>query len=167
MPPVVEPTKGLPAASCSGSNTTWCAQVALVSGDPVIFAASIHDNIAMAMPEATDRDVLDAARSSGVAAFAQKLPERYRTLIGGGGMQLTAEQRLRIVIARVALKNPRILLLDEVTSALEPDNERAVLAVQAALEKLAEGRTTLVVTDQLASIRNAHQIAVMQARCLL
>lgn len=136
----------------------------MVSADPVIFAASIYDNIAMGLPDAPERDVYDAARSSGIAAFVQKLPERFKTLVGGSGMQLTAEQRQRIAIARVMLKNPRILLLDEATSALEPDNERAVQAVQSVLERLAEGRTTIVVTDQLASIRNAHQIAVMQVR---
>eukprot|EP00892_Ulva_mutabilis_P010383 jgi/Ulvmu1/7717/UM039_0023.1 len=137
-------------------------QVGLISGDPVVFATSIRENIAMGNPSASDSEIAEAARAAGVAAYAQKLPERYRTLVGGGGMQLTAEQRQRIVIARVTLQNPRILLLDEATAPLEPDNERAVVAVQAALEKLSAGRTTLVVTDQLASIRNAHQIAVMQ-----
>ena len=141
-----------------------CEQVAMVSSDPVIFSASIHENIAIGRPGATDAEIHDAARAAGAAAYAQKLPAGFATVVGGGNAQLTVEQRQRVAIARVALRDPRVLLLDEATAALDVENERAVRALQTTLERLSEGRTTLVVTDQLASIRNAHQIAVMQAR---
>lgn len=136
----------------------------MVSSEPVIFASTIRANIVRGNLAANEGEIHDAARAAGIASFIQKLPEGYCTRVGGSDMQLTAEQKQRIAIARVALRDPRILLLDEATSVVDVENERAVKGLQGTLEKLAEGRTTLVVTDQLASIRHAHQIAVMQVR---
>ena len=131
----------------------------LVSQEPTLFATSIKENIAMGRPGATDQEIHDAAKSANALRFIQKLPESFDTQVGERGVQLSGGQKQRIAIARALLKNPRLLLLDEATSALDTVSERLV---QAALERLAQGRTSVVVAHRLSTIRNADKIAVMQ-----
>ena len=131
----------------------------LVSQEPTLFATTIHDNISIGRPGATDAEVRAAAEAANAHRFIQKLPEGYGTQVGERGVQLSGGQKQRIAIARALLKNPRLLLLDEATSALDTVSERLV---QAALERLAQGRTSVVVAHRLSTIRNADKIAVMQ-----
>jgi ABC-type multidrug transport system fused ATPase/permease subunit len=139
------------------------SQIGLVSQEPTLFATSIRENIAMGRPSASDKEIEAAAQAANAARFIDKLPFRMNTQVGERGVQLSGGQKQRVAIARALLKNPRILLLDEATSALDNVSERLV---QAALERLAEGRTTVVVAHRLSTIRNADKIAVVQVRCV-
>jgi ATP-binding cassette, subfamily B (MDR/TAP), member 1 len=139
------------------------SQIGLVSQEPTLFATSIRENIAMGRPSASDKEIEAAAQAANAARFIDKLPYRMNTQVGERGVQLSGGQKQRVAIARALLKNPRILLLDEATSALDNVSERLV---QAALERLAEGRTTVVVAHRLSTIRNADKIAVVQVRCV-
>jgi ATP-binding cassette, subfamily B (MDR/TAP), member 1 len=134
-------------------------QIGLVSQEPTLFATTIRENIAMGRPSANDKEIEAAAHAANAACFVDKLPLGYGTQVGERGVQLSGGQKQRIAIARALLKDPRILLLDEATSALDTVSERLV---QTALEKLAEGRTTVVVAHRLSTIRNADKIAVIQ-----
>lgn len=133
-------------------------QLALVPQDPVIFAASAYDNIRYGRPRASRTEVLAAARAAEAEEFIGALPQGYDTLLGERGMRLSGGQRQRIAIARALLKDAPILLLDEATSALDAESERAV---QAALERLMQGRTTLVIAHRLATVRRADRIVVL------
>ncbi len=133
-------------------------QFGLVSQDPVIFSANAWENIRYAKPEASDADVRHAAEMAAAADFLDGLPEGFDTFLGEKGVRLSGGQRQRISIARAILKDPKILLLDEATSALDAENERLV---QAALERLMVGRTTIAIAHRLATIRAADQIAVL------
>lgn len=136
-------------------------QIGLVSQEPTLFATTIRENIRMGRESASDAEIEAAAKSANAARFIEKLPQRYETQVGERGVQLSGGQKQRIAIARALLKNPRVLLLDEATSALDTVSERLV---QAALERLAEGRTTVIVAHRLSTIRNADKIAVVKAR---
>ena len=131
---------------------------ALVPQDPVIFAASARENIRFGRPEASDDEVRAAAAAAGAAAFLDSLPEGYDTFLGEKGTRLSGGQKQRIAIARAVLRNPAVLLLDEATSALDAESERAV---QAALERLMAGRTTIVIAHRLATVQKADRIVVM------
>jgi ATP-binding cassette, subfamily B (MDR/TAP), member 1 len=133
--------------------------VGLVSQDPTLFATSIRENIAMGRAGATEKDIQEAAKAASAHNFISRLPQGYSTQVGEKGVQLSGGQKQRVAIARALLKNPSILLLDEATSALDTVSERLV---QAALERLAQGRTTIVVAHRLSTIRNADKIAVVQ-----
>lgn len=135
-------------------------QVGLVSQEPTLFATSIKENISMGKPGATDAEIEAAASAANAVNFIKRLPEKFETKVGEKGVQLSGGQKQRIAIARALLKNPRLLLLDEATSALDTVSERLV---QGALERLAEGRTSVVVAHRLSTIRNADKIAVIQA----
>ena len=137
----------------------WRARFALVPQDPVIFGVSIHDNIAYGRPDASRTEVEEAARLAAADAFVRALPEGYDTVVGERGVMLSGGQRQRLAIARAVLKNAPILLLDEATSALDAESERAV---QDALDRLMQGRTTLVVAHRLATILSADRILVME-----
>ncbi len=134
-------------------------RIGLVPQDPVIFSASARENIRYGRPDASDAEVLAAARSAN-AAFLEALPQGLDSFLGEKGVRLSGGQRQRIAIARAILRDPAVLLLDEATSALDAEAERAV---QDALATLAIGRTTLVVAHRLATIRNADRIVVMDA----
>ena len=131
---------------------------ALVPQDPVIFAASARENIRFGRPEAGDDEVRAAAAAAGAAAFLDTLPEGYDTFLGEKGTRLSGGQKQRLAIARAVLRNPAVLLLDEATSALDAESERAV---QAALERLMAGRTTIVIAHRLATVQKADRIVVM------
>jgi ATP-binding cassette subfamily B protein len=134
------------------------AQVALVPQAPTIFAASAADNIRYGRLDATDADVRVAAENAEADEFLDALPEGFASELGERGARLSGGQQQRVAIARAVLKDAPVLLLDEATSALDAQSERAV---QHALEKLMEGRTTLVIAHRLATILKADRIVVM------
>jgi ATP-binding cassette subfamily B protein len=135
------------------------ARMALVPQEPTVFAASVLDNIRYGRPEASPEEVRRAARLASAEDFILALPQGYDTVIGERGVTLSGGQRQRIAIARAILKDAPILLLDEATSALDAESERAV---QEALDRLMQGRTTLVIAHRLATIRSADRILVME-----
>ncbi len=133
-------------------------QIALVSQEIMLFDATVQDNIAYGTFNATDTDIMAAAKAAAAHEFIEVLPQGYHTMIGENGVKLSGGQRQRIAIARAMLKNAPILLLDEATSALDTDSERQV---QAALKILMEGRTTLMVAHRLSTVVEAHKIYVL------
>jgi ATP-binding cassette subfamily B protein len=134
-------------------------RIGLVPQDPVIFGASAWENIRYGRPEASDAEIRAAATAAAAAEFLDRLPEGFDTFLGEKGVRLSGGQRQRIAIARAILRDPAILLLDEATSALDAESERAV---QAALECLSRGRTTLVIAHRLATVLRADRIVVME-----
>ena len=133
-------------------------RIGLVPQDAVVFSTSAMENIRYGRPEASDADVLAAARAAHADAFLQALPQGYDTYLGERGVRLSGGQRQRIAIARAILKNPPLLLLDEATSALDAESERMV---QAALATAMAGRTTLVIAHRLATVQRADRIVVL------
>ena len=133
-------------------------QVAIVPQEPTLFGDSIAENIRYGRLDASDEEVRAAAEAANVLPFAEQLPEGMASLVGERGVKLSAGQRQRIAIARAVLRNPRILLLDEATASL--DNESEAL-VQEALNRLMQGRTTLVVAHRLTTVERADQILVL------
>ncbi len=131
--------------------------IALVPQDPVIFATSARENIRFGRPDASDAEVEAAARAAAAHDFLTALPQGYDSYLGERGVMLSGGQKQRVAIARAILRDAPILLLDEATSALDAESERLV---QAAVEKLAEGRTTLVVAHRLATVKRADRIVV-------
>jgi len=134
------------------------ARIAVVPQETVIFAASARDNLRYGRWEADDAELWGAAEAANAAEFLRKLPEGLDTYLGEGGARLSGGQRQRIAIARALLRDAPLLLLDEATSALDAESERLV---QASLERLFEGRTTLVIAHRLATVRAADRIVVM------
>ncbi len=132
--------------------------IGIVPQMPILFNVSIMENIRYGRLNATDDEVIEAARAANVAEFAEALPLKYHTIVGERGVTLSGGQNQRVAIARALLKNPRILILDEATSALDTRSEALV---KEALERLMIGRTTLVIAHRLTTIQNADQIAVM------
>jgi len=133
-------------------------RIGLVPQDTVLFGASARENIRYGRPEATDAEIEAAARAAAADGFLRDLPEGYDTFLGERGTRLSGGQRQRIAIARAILKDPPILLLDEATSALDAESERVV---QEALERLMEGRTTIIIAHRLATVLKADRIVVM------
>jgi ATP-binding cassette subfamily B protein len=131
--------------------------IALVPQDPVIFATSARENIRFGRPGATDAEVEEAARAAAAHDFLAALPQGYDTYVGERGVMLSGGQKQRVAIARAILRDAPILLLDEATSALDAESERLV---QTAVDRLAEGRTTLVVAHRLATVKKANRILV-------
>jgi ATP-binding cassette subfamily B protein len=125
-----------------------------------VFSTSALENIRYGRPEASDEEVVAAARAAYAHEFISALPEGYGTYLGERGVRLSGGQRQRISIARAMLKNPPLLLLDEATSALDAESERVV---QAALEAAMADRTTLVIAHRLATVLKADRIVVMEA----
>ncbi|MEY4305225.1 MAG: hypothetical protein RIT52_1400 [Pseudomonadota bacterium] len=136
---------------------TFRAHMALVPQDPVIFATSAMENIRFGRPGATDAEVMEAARSAAAHDFIIALPQGYDTFLGERGVMLSGGQKQRIAIARAILRDAKVLLLDEATSALDAESERAV---QEAVDRLAQGRTMLVVAHRLATVKKANRIVV-------
>ncbi|MFZ3128668.1 MAG: ABC transporter transmembrane domain-containing protein [Rhodoferax sp.] len=133
-------------------------RIGIVPQDAVIFSSSALDNIRYGKPEASDAEVLVAAKAAFAHEFITALPEGYNTFLGERGLRLSGGQRQRIAIARAMLKNPPLLLLDEATSALDAESERMV---QAALESAMRDRTTLVIAHRLATVQKADRIVVL------
>ncbi len=134
------------------------SRIATVPQDPDIFSGTIAENIRFGKPEATDEEVRTAAKVARVDEFADKLKDKYETLLGERGVTLSGGQRQRVAIARAVLRNAPVLLLDEATSALDAESEALI---QSALEELTKGRTTIVIAHRLATVRNADRIIVM------
>ncbi len=132
--------------------------IGVVQQDVYLFSGTVRENIEYGNPGATDEEILEAARLAGAQEFIEKLPNGFDTYVGERGVKLSGGQKQRISIARVFLKNPKILILDEATSAL--DNESEYL-VQQSLERLAKGRTTITVAHRLTTVKNADKILVI------
>ncbi len=132
--------------------------IGIVQQDVYLFSGTVRENIEYGNPGATDEEILEAARLAGAEEFIEKLPNGFDTYVGERGVKLSGGQKQRISIARVFLKNPKILILDEATSAL--DNESEYL-VQQSLERLAKGRTTITVAHRLTTVKNADKILVI------
>ncbi|WP_296945732.1 ABC transporter transmembrane domain-containing protein [uncultured Massilia sp.] len=133
--------------------------IGIVPQDTVIFSADALENIRYGRADATDAEVIAAAKLAAAHEFIERLPEGYRSFLGERGVRLSGGQRQRIAIARALLKNPPLLLLDEATSALDAESERLV---QAALEAAMVGRTTLIIAHRLATVQRADRIIVME-----
>ncbi|WP_048306924.1 ABC transporter transmembrane domain-containing protein [Halomonas sp. PR-M31] len=131
--------------------------IGLVAQEPVLFSGSAADNIRYGAPEASDEEVVQAARDANALEFIQALPKGFDSYLGPGGVQLSGGQRQRLAIARALLRNPTVLLLDEATSALDAESERLV---QEALDRLMVGRTSLVVAHRLATVVAADRLLV-------
>jgi len=134
------------------------ARIGLVSQDSVVFSADVMENIRYGRLDASDDEVVAAARAAHADEFVRRLPDGYRTYVGERGVRLSGGQRQRIAIARALVKNPPLLLLDEATSALDAESE---LLVQQALEEAMHGRTTLVIAHRLATVVGADRILVL------
>jgi ATP-binding cassette subfamily B protein len=134
------------------------AIVGLVSQETYLFHATIRENLRFARPDATDAELEAAARAAQIHDLVASLPDGYDTVVGERGYRFSGGEKQRIAIARTILRNPPVLLLDEATSALDNETERAV---QAALDRLAEGRTTIAIAHRLSTVRDADQIVVL------
>jgi ATP-binding cassette subfamily B protein len=132
--------------------------LAIVPQEPVLFTASVAENIRYGRPDASEADVRAAAETASALRFIEALPQGFATDLGARGVRLSGGQRQRIAIARAVLRNPAILLLDEATSALDAESEQAV---QQALDRLMKGRTTLVIAHPLATVQKADRIVVI------
>jgi ABC-type multidrug transport system fused ATPase/permease subunit len=133
--------------------------VALVTDDPFLFSATIHDNIAYARPDATREEVEQAAEVAQAASFIERLPKGYDTLVGERGLTLSGGQRQRIAIARAVLADPRILVLDDATSSVDASTEQEI---KRALGEVMAGRTTFVIAHRLSTIALADEIVVLE-----
>ncbi len=135
------------------------AQIAIVLQDTLLFSTTVRENIAYGRPDATEEEIIEAARRAQADEFIQQMPQGYSSLVGERGGHLSVGQRQRIGIARAFLKNAPILLLDEPTSALDPSTEAAIMET---IKELMRGRTTLIATHRLATIHNLDQIIVLE-----
>ena len=135
-------------------------QIGIVMQDSILFSDSVKSNIMMGKPDATDEEVIAAAKAANAHDFIEELPEGYETTVGERGVKLSGGQKQRIAIARVFLKNPPLLILDEATSALDLESEALI---QDSLEVLAHERTTLIVAHRLSTITHADKIFVVDA----
>lgn len=132
--------------------------IGFINQEPVLFASSVMENIRFGRPEASDAEVMDAAKQANAHSFITSFPDGYHTVVGERGVTLSGGQKQRIAIARALVKNPSILVLDEATSALDAESERVV---QEALDRATRGRTVLVIAHRLSTIQGADLICVM------
>ena len=135
------------------------AQIAIVLQDTLLFSTTVRENIAYGRPDATEEEIIEAARRAQADEFIRQMPQGYGSLVGERGGHLSVGQRQRIGIARAFLKNAPILLLDEPTSALDPSTESAIMDT---IKELMRGRTTLIATHRLATIHNLDQVIVLE-----
>jgi ATP-binding cassette subfamily B protein len=134
------------------------AAIGIVPQDTVLFNDTILYNIRYGRTEASDEEVVEAARAAHIHEFIETLPAGYQSMVGERGLKLSGGEKQRVAIARALLKNPRILIFDEATSALD---SRAEKAIQAELERVSQGRTTLVIAHRLSTVMDADQILVL------
>ena len=133
--------------------------IGVVFQETYLFSGSIYDNIAYAKADASYDEVIAAAKAANAHEFITKLPDGYNTVIGENGHSLSGGERQRVSIARAILKNPKILILDEATSSLDPETE---IKIQEALARLIEGRTTIAIAHRLATLKNADKLVVIE-----
>ena len=134
--------------------------VGVVSQETYLFHGTVLDNLRFARPDATDEEVEEAARAARIHDHLMTLPEGYNTIVGERGYRFSGGEKQRIAIARAILRDPPILVLDEATSALDVETERAV---QEALDRLSQGRTTIAIAHRLSTVRDADLILVLDA----
>ncbi|HYW32361.1 MAG TPA: ABC transporter transmembrane domain-containing protein [Gemmatimonas sp.] len=146
-----EDVRGLSLQSLRGA-------IGIVPQEPVLFSGTIHENIAYAKPDATDAAIRDAAAAAHALEFIERLPDGWHTKVGERGVKLSGGQRQRIAIARVFLKNPAVVILDEATSSLDTESEGFV---EEALERLLVGRSTLIIAHRLSTVRRADRVVVL------
>jgi subfamily B ATP-binding cassette protein MsbA len=132
--------------------------IGLVPQEPALFSGTVRDNIAYARPDASEADVLAAARAAHAMEFIERLPDGLDTLVGERGVKLSGGQRQRIALARVFLKDPAVVVLDEATSSLDNESERLV---EIAMEELLRGRSTLIIAHRLRTVRRADRVLVL------
>ncbi len=142
----------------AASLESLAATVGVVSQETYLFHASVRENLRFAKPDATDEEVEAAARTARIHALIESLPDGYDTVVGERGYRFSGGEKQRMAIARTVLRNPPVLILDEATSSLDTQTEAAV---QAELERLAEGRTTITIAHRLSTVRDADQIVVL------
>jgi ATP-binding cassette, subfamily B, bacterial len=142
------------------SLASLAATVGVVSQETYLFHASVRENLRFARPDATDEQIEDAARTARIHDLIASLPDGYDTVVGERGYRFSGGEKQRMAIARTVLRNPPVLVLDEATSSLDTQTE---YAVQAELERLAEGRTTITIAHRLSTVRDADQIVVLSA----
>jgi ATP-binding cassette subfamily B protein len=133
-------------------------KIGIVLQTSLLFSVSVKENIAYGRPEASDEEIVEAAKAAQAHEFIQELPQGYETVVGERGITLSGGQRQRVAIARALLMDPHILILDDSTSSIDTQTERLI---QKALDKLMEDRTTFVIAHRLSTIRRADQILVM------
>jgi len=133
-------------------------QIGLVPQDPVLFNGTVRENLLFGRPEATDAELENAARAARADDFIAALPEAYETVVGERGVKLSGGQKQRLAIARALLKDPPIVVLDEATSNIDSETE---VRIQAALERLVAGRTTLIIAHRLSTLRSVDRLVVM------
>jgi ABC-type transport system involved in Fe-S cluster assembly fused permease/ATPase subunit len=138
--------------------TSLRGAIGIVPQDTVLFNDDIRYNIHYGRPEATEAEVVEAARAAHIHDFIESLPDKYATRVGERGLKLSGGEKQRVAIARALLKNPRILIFDEATSALDSKSEKAI---QAELERISVGRTTLVIAHRLSTVMDADTILVL------
>jgi len=141
------------------SRESLLRNIAIVTQEPFLFNASIRENIAYGKPHATQDEIVDAAQAANIHDFIDTLPHGYDTVVGEGGGKLSGGQKQRLTIARAIVRDARILILDEATSNLDTESEKAV---QSALEHLMRGRTTLVIAHRLSTVQHADKICVLE-----
>ena len=139
-------------------------QIGVVDQDTFLFGGTIRENLNVGHPEATLEEIIEAAQQAGAHQFIKELPAGYESQIGEGGGMLSGGQRQRLAIARALLGNPRLLILDEATSSLDAESERII---QTNLNKIVEGRTTLIIAHRLSTVRNADLILVLDRGVLV
>lgn len=135
------------------------SQIGIVPQDTLLFGGSVEENILYGNPKATHDELVQASKIANAYDFIMAMPDTFKTIVGERGIQLSGGQRQRIAIARAILKNPSILILDEATSALDSESEKLV---QDALEKIMEGRTTIIIAHRLSTIKQADRIVVLE-----
>ena len=133
-------------------------QIGVVSQEPVLFSGTVRENVRYGRPDATEQEVVDALEAANAWEFVHGFPDQLETIIGERGVRLSGGQKQRVAIARALLKDPKLLILDEATSALDVESEALV---QAALENLMEGRTTLIIAHRLSTVANADTVVVL------
>ena len=134
-------------------------EIGMIQQDTFLFSATVKENIAYGRADATDEEIIEAAKLAEAHEFISALPNGYDTFIGERGVKLSGGQKQRLAIARMFLRNPKILILDEATSALDNETERQI---QRAMQKLSENRTTITVAHRLATVRNSNRILVLE-----
>jgi ATP-binding cassette subfamily B protein len=140
------------------SLSSLAATVGVVSQETYLFHSSVRDNLRFARPDATDDEIEEAARTARIHDLIASLPDGYDTIVGERGYRFSGGEKQRMAIARTILRNPPVLVLDEATSSLDNQTEAAV---QAELERLSEGRTTITIAHRLSTVRDADQIVVL------